>query len=70
MSVSCDQCRKLDSELRELKKSYRNIKASYLAATKTISDMMEASRVRYPEMTTEIVCLKNQLENIKRRMAE
>lgn len=70
MPIQCESCRKLNSEITELKKSYRDVKTSYMAATKTISDMMSESRVRYPEMTTEIVCLRNEVERLKSRIIE
>lgn len=70
MPLQCDRCKRLNSELTELKKSYRDVKASYIAATKTIAEMMRVSRIRYPEMSTEIVCLKDELERLKSCIAE
>ena len=67
MPIQCEECRKLKSELTELKKSYREVKSSYLAATKTISAMMSESRIRYPEMTSEIASLRVEVERLQAR---
>ena len=61
MPIQCMQCKKLASELTELKKSYREVKKSYLASVKAISEMVNESRSRYAEMTLEIACLKDEL---------